>query len=406
MMTRQRRARRAIARRLACVVLGLTLASVFACASTALASRASIAAIAPTPPMGWSSWYKFGCGINEALFERTARAFVSTGMAAVGYRYVNIDDCWMTKTRSTSGALRPNPVLFPDGISGVAAYVHARGLRLGIYLDTGSATCTGFPGSAGHFKQDVSALAAWKVDYIKADYCRSRPAPALPIYTKLQQAIAASGRQMLLSICEWGYEDPWQWGSGVGSTWRTTGDYFSYGAPRDYWKAILKILDLNAGLAPYAHPGAWNDPNAMLIGTGALTSTEERAQLSLWSMLAAPLIAGGDLSTASRTTISVLTNRDVIAVDQDRAGEQGTRVVRAANYQVWLRTLAGGSHALLLLNSGSRPATLTTDLPSLGLPLRSAYLVRDLWSHRSYQTQGRISARVQPHDVLMVKVNA
>ena len=318
--------------------------------------------------MGWSSWYKFGCGINESLFERTARAMVSTGMAAAGYRYVNIDDCWETKKRSSSGALQANPLEFPDGISGVAAYVHARRLKLGIYLDTGSATCTGFPGSAGHFTQDTSTLAAWRVDYIKADYCRSRPAPALPIYTKLHQAIAATGRQMLLNICDWGYDDPWTWASGVGSTWRTTGDYFSYGAPSNYWKAILKILDLNAALAPYAHPGAWNDPNAMLIGTGALTPTEERAQLSLWSMLAAPLIAGGDLSTASRATLSVLTNREVIAVDQDPAGEQGTRVVSGANDQVWLRTLAGGSHALLLLNAGSRPATLSTDLIRLGLP--------------------------------------
>ena len=388
------------------MVLGVTLASVFACTSTALASRAGIAAIAPTPPMGWSSWYKFGCGINEGLFERTARAMVSTGMAAVGYRYVNIDDCWMSKARSSGGTLVPNPLKFPDGIAGVANYVHARGLKLGIYLDTGSATCTGFPGSAGHFTQDVATVAAWKIDYIKADYCRSRPAPALPIYTKLQRAIAATGRQILLSVCEWGYQDPWTWAAGVGSTWRTTGDYFSYGAPRDYWKAILKILDLNAALAPYAHPGAWNDPNAMLIGTGALTPTEERAQLSLWSMLAAPLIAGGDLSTAPRATISVLTNREVIAVDQDPAGEQGTRVVHGANYQVWLRTLAGGSHALLLLNSGSRPATLTTDIPRLGLPFRSSYLVHDLWSHRSYQTRGRVSARLQPHDALMVKVNA
>ena len=169
---------------------------------------------------------------------------------------------------------------------------------------------------------------------------------------------------------------------------------------------ILKILDLNAALAPYAHPGAWNDPNAMLIGTGALTPTEERAQLSLWSMLAAPLIAGGDLSTASRATLSVLTNREVIAVDQDPAGKQGTRVVHGANYQVWLRTLSDGSHALLLLNSGSRAATLRTDIPSLGLPFRSSYLVHELWRHRSYQTTGRVSARVQPHDVLMVKVNA
>jgi alpha-galactosidase len=394
------------------MALGVSLALSFSCALSlscapaALASRASVAAIAPTPPMGWSSWYKFGCGINETLFQQTARALVSTGMSAIGYRYVNIDDCWMARQRSPSGALQPNPREFPDGISGLAAYVHARGLKLGIYLDTGSATCTGFPGSAGHLGQDIPTLAAWKIDYVKADYCRSRPAPAKPIYTRLQQAISATGRPMLLNICEWGYQNPWEWGAGIGSTWRTTGDYFSYGAPRDYWKAILKILDLNAPLASFAHPGAWNDPNAMLIGTGALTATEERSQLSLWSILAAPLIAGGDLTKLSRSTLAVLKNRDVVTVDQDPAGEQGTRLVRDSVHQVWLRPLAGGSHALLLLNSSSRSATLTANLAKLGLPLRSVYLVRDLWTHRLYRSMGTISGRVGPHDVLMVKIAA
>jgi alpha-galactosidase len=173
---------------------------------------------------------------------------------------------------------------------------------------------------------------------------------------------------MLLNICEWGYQSPWQWGPGIGTTWRTTGDYFSYGAPRSYWKAILKILDLNAVLASYARPGAFNDPNALLIGTKVLTVSEERAQMSLWSMLAAPLIAGGALDTASRDTIGILTNREVIAVDQDQAGIQGVRVSTDAVHQVWVRRLQDGSRAVLLLNASWAAATVTADVASLGLP--------------------------------------
>jgi alpha-galactosidase len=398
-------------------------------------SRGSLASLSPTPPMGWNSWYHFGCGIDEALYKRTARKIVSSGMAAAGYRYVQVDDCWMTRTRDASGALQPNRLEFPDGISGLASYVHALGLKLGIYLDVGTATCTGFPGSAGHFSQDIHTIASWGVDYVKVDYCRARPAPAKPIYNRIQKAIAATHRAMVLNVCEWGYQSPWLWAPNIATSWRTTGDYFSYGAPQNYWKAMLKVADLNERLSKFSRPGAYNDPNQMLVGTGVLNAAEERSQMSLWSMMAAPLTAGGDFRYLSSTTLQALTNREVIAIDQDPAGLQGKRVTSDSARQVWVRQLRGGSRALLLLNTRSVPVTIQLDVSQIGLspatkqpgsssastpsgpqpgspsaslpagpPAASSYVIRDLWQHSTWQTPGPVSLRIGPHDVRMLRV--
>jgi alpha-galactosidase len=352
--------------------------------------------------MGWSSWYHFGCGIGESLFERTAQAMATNGMAAAGYRYVDIDDCWMTRQRTPAGELEPNARRFPDGIFGLAAYVHSQGLKLGIYLDTGAATCTGFAGSIGHYQQDARTIAGWGVDALKLDFCRTRPARAAPIYRRWQQALESTGRRIMLNICEWGYQDPWKWAPGIGSTWRTTGDYFSYGAPRSYWAAILRILDLNAGLATFARPGAFNDPNALLVGTGVLTVQEERAQMSLWSVLAAPLIAGGDLAHVSAATLRILTNRAMIAVDQDQGGMQGERIVDDTVHQVWERPLKDGSFALLFLNPTGTSGFESVPMSVLGLPDRH-YNLRDLWLNRTFMSGGNVRVWVGAHDIRMFK---
>jgi alpha-galactosidase len=383
----------------------ITAIALAAIAPAAHASLATTAAIAPTPPMGWSSWYHYGCGIRASLFEQTASAMARNGMAAAGYKYVNIDDCWMTRRRTLQGELQPNPNRFPDGIAGVANYVHGLGLKLGIYLDTGSATCTGFPGSGGHDAQDARTIAGWGVDALKLDFCRTRPAKAAPIYRRWQRSLDQTGRRIMLNICEWGYQNPWKWAPGIGSTWRTTGDYFSYGAPRSYWAAILAILDLNERLATYARPGAFNDPNALLVGTGVLTVPEERAQMSLWSMLAAPLIAGGDLAHLSRGTLQVLTNRDVIAVDQDERGMQGRRVVADARHQVWVRKLGDGSRVLLFLNPTKAGALQYFDLTELGYAPGHHVLLRDLWEKRTITSTSDVRLWVGPQDVRMVRLD-
>jgi alpha-galactosidase len=370
-------------------------------------ARASVLAMAPTPPMGWSSWYRFDCRDTEAIVVRVARAMKSSGMAAAGYRYVVVDDCWMWKTRDSQGALLPNRQKFPHGIPWLAHYVHSLGLKLGLYLDTGAKTCTGWQGSKGHYDQDSRTVVSWGVDYVKLDYCDSPPAPAPPLYAQFRQSLDRTGHPIMLNVSAWGRDSPWKWTPGIGTTWRTNRDYYVYGAPRSYWKSMLKVLDIQVAhrLERYARPGAFNDPNNMLVGVGWLKAPEERSQISLWSIVAAPLFAGGDLSTASKTTVRTLTNREVIAVDQDPAVKEGTRVEIGPRHQVWLRHLGDGSLAVVLLNTGSQPELLHADAGLLGLSSTHRYKIRDLWEHRSWSASGSLSSWVGPRDVAMYRVS-
>jgi alpha-galactosidase len=369
------------------------------------AISASLVALAPTPPMGWNPWYAFGCNANEQLVEQTAQAILSSGMAADGYHYINIDDCWMAAQRDASGALQADPLTFPDGIAAVASYVHALGLKLGLYISAGNQTCGLRPGSASHFAQDAATVASWNIDYLKVDYCYTNFAPAQPAYAAMEQAIAAAGRPIVLSVSDNGFDRPWLWGPGLASLWRTTNDYTAYGAATgQWWTAVLKIVDINSGFYRYAQPGAWNDPDLLLTGTGKLTVPEERSQFSLWSMMAAPLLVSGDVRSMSAATSAILTNREVIAIDQDTAGLQGRRIADSAGHQVWLRTLADGSHAVLFFNAGTRPATLAVSATRAGLG-HGRYSVRDLWRHRSWTSSApTIRARVSVNDVVMLRV--
>jgi alpha-galactosidase len=369
------------------------------------AITASVVALAPTPPMGWNPWYTFGCSADERLVEQSAGALISSGMAGDGYRYVNIDDCWMAPQRDADGALQADPQSFPDGIASVASYVHSLGLKLGLYISAGWQTCQLRPGSLSHFAQDAATVASWNIDFLKVDYCYTNFAPAQPAYAAMEQAIAAAGRPIVMSVSDNGFERPWLWGPGLASLWRTTNDYTAYGAATgQWWAAVLKIVDVNATLYRYAQPGAWNDPDLLLTGTGKLTVPEERSQFSLWSMMAAPLLAGGDVRTMSASTIAILTNREVIAIDQDKAGLQGRRIADRAGHQIWLRTLADGSHAILFLNAGARPSTLALRASRAGLG-HQRYAVRDLWRHRSWtSTAPMIQARVGVNDVVILRV--
>jgi alpha-galactosidase len=376
-------------------------------ASSPTAVSASLVALAPTPPMGWNPWYEFGCQANQQLVEQTAHVIVATGMAADGYRYVNLDDCWMAPARDASGALQADPQNFPAGIPSLASYVHGLGLKLGIYLDAGTQTCMERPGSVGHFAQDAATVASWGVDFIKVDYCYTNLIPPKPVYEAIEQAIAAAGRPVVLSMADDGYYAPWLWAPGLASMWRTTNDYTAYGAQAgDWWTAVLEIADINSGLYRFAQPGALNDPDVLLTGTGLLTVPQERSQFSLWSMMAAPLLVDGDVRTMSAATATILTNREVIAVDQDSAGRQGRRILSRPGEQIWLRRLADGSSAVLFLNTGSSPATFELKASRLGLA-HGRYLVRDLWRHRSWaSTAPAISAGVGPDDVVMLRLRA
>lgn len=365
--------------------------------------------LARTPPMGWNSWNSFHCDVSADLVEATADAMVASGMKEAGYTYVNIDDCWLLKQRGAHGELVPDPAKFPHGIQAVADYVHRRGLKLGIYESAGATTCAGYPGSIGHEKADATQFARWGVDYLKYDNCGDKQDRTYPQrYGAMRDALAQSGRAIVYSICEWGNEAPWDWAPAIGNLWRTTQDItprWETDQPANgYPQGILDILDQQAALAGTSHPGAWNDPDMLEVGNGYLTDDENRAHFSLWALLNAPLIAGNDLRHLSKEVRAVLTNREVIAVDQDWGGRQGSKVRDDGSTEVWAKPMSDGSVAVILLNRGRGPVSIAATAREIGAKASGSYTVRDLWKHTQAQSDGRIVASVPTHAVTMFRV--
>ncbi|MGN6421724.1 MAG: alpha-galactosidase [Asticcacaulis sp.] len=317
--------------------------------------------VAMTPPMGWNSWNHFQCNIDEAKIRGAADAMVASGMKAAGYQYVVIDDCWQTD-RDAQGNIVADPVKFPSGIKALADYIHSKGLKFGIYSDAGIKTCGGRPASRGHEFQDAKQYAVWGVDYLKYDWCYTGADDASSDYRIMAAALRASGRDIVFSICEWGSHKPWKWAGDVGHLWRTTGDItdaFYKGHHQGWDNGVVDILDEQVGLESYSGPNHWNDPDMLEVGNGGMTDTEYRAHFSLWAMLAAPLIAGNDLSDMSEATKAILMNPDVIAVDQDKLGRQGHRVSKDGDYEVWARPLSNGDTAVILLNRSASAHSMT-----------------------------------------------
>src|ERR1043166_1570409 len=317
----------------ACVWLLCLPAFVCACAGAAPA-RALATALARTPPMGWNSWNKFGCNVSEKLIREMADAVVSSGMKDAGYTYVVIDDCWQTG-RDAEGNITPDPQRFPSGMKALADYVHSKGLKFGLYSDAGTLTCQKRPGSRGYEFQDARQYAAWGVDYLKYDWCSTGTQNQPASYSIMRDALLKSGRAIVFSICEWGTSKPWTWARDVGNLWRTTSDIQDCWDCRRDWGGMgfVHILDLQDGLEAYAGPGHWNDPDMLEVGNGGMTPTEYRAHFSLWCILAAPLMAGNDLRQMSPDIAEILTNKELIAVDQDPLGLQarGARPGAAAS---------------------------------------------------------------------------
>ncbi|MGA8153320.1 MAG: glycoside hydrolase family 27 protein [Terriglobales bacterium] len=369
-------------------------------------------ALAPAPPMGWNSWNKFGCNVSDQLIRQMADAIVKSGMKDAGYKYVVIDDCWQI-ARDGDGNIVADPARFPQGIKALAGYVHSLGLKFGIYSDAGSKTCAGRPGSLGHEYQDARQYAKWDVDYLKYDWCNTTTQDARAAYRLMRDALDASGRSIVLSICEWGTAKPWLWGHEVGGNlWRTTGDIQDRWAGSIKWpngtccsNGVMDILDLEAGLESFAGPGHWNDPDMLEVGNGGMTTTEYRSHFSLWSILAAPLIAGNDLRDMPPEIQDILTNKEVIAVDQDPFGGEGRRVRKEENVETWAKQLANGDRAVVLLNRGSTEAEIKLAWEDLGYPRHLSAAVRDLWQHQDLgKFTGEFSAKVVPHGVEMVVV--
>nr|WP_194895430.1 NEW3 domain-containing protein [Catenulispora pinisilvae] len=377
----------------------LVIAPVAGAVGAAPPAAALANGLALTPPMGWNDWNAFGCAVSAQLVEQTADKLVASGLAADGYSYVNIDDCWMAPNRDSAGNLVPDPVKFPDGIKAVADYVHAKGLKLGIYETAGTNTCAGFPGSLGHETQDANTFAAWGVDYLKYDNCNNQGVPSQQRYNAMGKALAATGRPIVYSLCSWGTEDVASWGGSVGNLWRTTGDISA-----DFG-SMLSNFHTNVALAAGAGPGAWNDPDMLEVGNG-MSAVEDQTEFTLWAEMAAPLISGTDLRTASANTLRILGNRQVIAVDQDALGRQGTEISSSGGLDVLAKPLSDGSVSVVLFNENATAATISTTAAAVGLPAGSkgGYALQDLWTGRTTVSGGTISAAVPGHAAVMYKV--
>ncbi|MGW7002751.1 glycoside hydrolase family 27 protein [Streptomyces sp. NPDC054933] len=398
---------------------------------TAVPAQALDNGLARTPPMGWNSWDTFGCNADEQIVKDTADFMASTGMRDAGYQYLTIDDCWMSRSRDAGGNLVPDPQKYPDGLAALAAYVHGKGLKFGLYESPTYHTCQGFPGSLDHEQQDARTFASWGVDFLKYDNClASDPSQRLgderlPLQTRdgwMRDALAAIGRPIVFSLslqpAAQG-ETPWVWGASVANMWRIDGD-------RDAsFDGLTRLIHTDLDKSRYAAPGAWNDIDMLETGNYAsashnpdqrLTYDQEKSELSTAAVLAAPLISGADLRTAaaagssgfpiSQQDLSVYLNKDVIAVDQDSLGQQGTAVTTAGGLDVLCRPLAGGDVAVALFNETSAPAAISTTARAVGLPPSSTgYTLNDLWAHvTSVSTDGVITATVPAGGTVLYRV--
>ena len=376
---------------------------------TQVVSTPTAASLADTPPMGWNTWNHFACHIDEALIRASADAIVESGMRDAGYRYVNIDDCWQGE-RDAGGALQANPQHFPGGIPALADYVHARGLKLGIYATPGSHTCAnlsgtypGHLGSLGHEEQDARTFAAWGVDYLKYDWCGADKdgLTEIPAFTQMSAALRATGRPVVYSLSEYGQGKPWLWGGSAGANlWRTTPDIV------DLWGRVPAILVKQVPITGYARPGAWNDPDMLEVGNGGMTDDEYRTHFSMWAVLNAPLLAGNDVRSMTDATKAILLNREVIAVDQDWGGTAGFRLRDDGTAEVWEKPMSDGSVVAALLNLGEQPADIAVTAAELGLPAASTYRARDLWAHADRTIGAAIQANVPRHALVMYRIDA
>ncbi len=347
--------------------------------------------------MGWNSWNKFGCDVSEQMIREMADAIASSGMRDAGYQYVNIDDCWQV-SRDASGTIVADPARFSSGIKALADYVHGKGLKLGIYTDAGTETCQGRPGSFNHELQDAKTYAAWGVDYVKVDWCHAEGLDPEVQYAKFRDALAQAGRPIVFSICDWGVKAPWRWGPKTGNLWRTTGDI------SDNYDRMSLIGFSQNGLEKFAGPGHWNDPDMLEVGNGGMNRDEYRTHMALWALLAAPLLAGNDLRSMNAETKELLTNPEIIAVDQDKKGVQGHRVWEEGSLEIWAKPLADGSQAVGLFNRTEAPFKITLELRSIGAP--SSAKIRDLWEHKDLGTvKDSYTVEVPKHGVVMLKVS-
>ncbi|HTY11432.1 MAG TPA: glycoside hydrolase family 27 protein [Bacteroidota bacterium] len=375
--------------------------------------------LALTPPMGWNSWNRFGCNVDEKMIRDMADAMVSSGMRDAGYQYIVIDDCWHGG-RDSLGFVFPDPERFPSGMKALADYVHSKGLKFGLYSCAGDKTCAGRTGSRGREYQDALTYAKWGVDYLKYDWCNTDGLNSIGAYTTMRNALYAAGRPIVFSLCEWGDTKSWEWAKDVGHLWRITGDITNcFDCTDDHhgtWTAwgVMKIPEMRKDIRKYAGPGHWNDPDMLEVGNG-MSVSEDRSHFSLWCMMAAPLIAGNDLRAMSRETNEILTNREVLDIDQDSLGVQGYRYDTRDSIEIWVKPLAHGDWAVCFLNRSKTARKLDFDwsknVIADDLSKRTmntnetVYNIRDLWQKKALgDTKKNTSSDLASHDVLVVRL--
>lgn len=396
----------------------LLSAALIAFAFSTSASAKKFEQLGLTPPLGWNSWNTFACEVDEKLIREMADAMVKTGMKDAGYEYINIDDCWHGE-RDKDGRIQVNKERFPSGMKALADYVHSKGLKIGIYSDAGNTTCAGYPGSRGHEYQDALTYAEWGIDYLKYDWCDTENINPIGAYTTMRDALHKAGRPILFSICEWGDNKPWDWAKDIGHAWRTTGDIYpcwdcelNHGS----WSSwgVLPILDKQDKLRKYSGPGHWNDMDMMEVGNG-MTEAQDRSHFSLWAIMNSPLIAGNDLRNMSDTTRRILTNKQVIAVNQDKLGVQAMKYIHGENLMVFAKPLENKEWTFLFLNRGNTALNYTHDwlhYYELKDDIFNHYIDFrkqtfnwvDLWKGNKGDTTKPLQLKIPAHDVVMIRL--
>jgi len=365
-----------------------------------------------SPQMGWNEYNFYHNKLNETIVQQTALRMIELGLVKLGYNYINLDDCWQIDRDKNTGVIIVDPSQFPSGIAPLAEFVHLLGMKFGLYSDAGTKTCEGRPGSLGYETMDAATYAEWQVDYLKYDNCNAQGIDPKLRYPVMRDALNHTGRHILFAMCEWGQENPAEWAPLVGNSWRTTGDI------SDSWKSMIGNVRTNDEYWNYAGPGGWNDPDMLEIDThGGMTQIEQQTHFSLWSIMKSPLILGMDILNISAGALEIITNAEVIALNQDPLGVQAHQINRADNTtkEVWAGALMNGDVAAMLLNSGTEASDITMTWDQLGIGMTTPAVVRDLWMHQDIGTftgsftgtmipsHGSLTLRVSPQKPTDVK---
>jgi alpha-galactosidase len=377
--------------------------------------------LAMTPPMGWNSWNTFETNIDEKLVKETADIMVASGMAASGYNYIVLDDGWMAKERDANGNLVPDPIKFPNGMKNLIDYVHSKGLKFGLYNCAGTSTCAGYPGTRGYEYQDAKFYANLNIDYLKYDWCNTAGINAPEAYATMSNALKTAGKPIVFSLCEWGDNKPWDWGKPIGNLWRISGDIYpcfdcEFHHEEGNWSSwgFMKILEMRKDIRKFSGPDHWNDFDMLEVGDG-MTNTEDKTHFTMWSMMASPLIAGNDLRKMSKETLAILTNKELIAVNQDKLGIQGFKYSSEDGLEVWVKPLSDNNWAITFVNRSDVTKKVNFDwkkqlIKDTDFNLEAnfnttSYKIKNLWENKEAgNTKKAFVANLASHDVITLKL--